>query len=252
MTCSSTCPATAARRGRWRSWCPARRPRWSSRCAASPRGPVRRRGMRPLVEATVADETGVDEGRRSSTSRGCVQRYPAGHAAGPARQVRGPQPLPRPGPRADHRGQPATTSAVAHYAATEGLSSTQILALVRAHAAALADVPEPLPARLRTDERLPERRSALAAVHFARRCRAGPGAPPAGLRGAAARSSSALLRRRRLRRGGGPAPALDGARELTARWLETMLPFTPTGDQRARDRPRSMTIWPGRDRCSAC
>ena len=42
----------------------------------------------------------------------------------------------------------------------------------------------------------------------------------------------ALLRRRRLRRAGSQAPVLDGAPELSARWLAEMLPFAPTADQR--------------------
>src|SRR5207245_478334 len=58
--------------------------------------------------------------------------------------------------------------AVAHYPAGEGVSSTQILTLVRALRPALADVDEPLPAALRARERLPDRASALAAMHFPR------------------------------------------------------------------------------------
>ncbi|HSD79979.1 MAG TPA: ATP-dependent DNA helicase RecG, partial [Solirubrobacteraceae bacterium] len=42
-----------------------------------------------------------------------------------------------------------------------------------------------------------------------------------------------LLRRRARRRATLAAPALDGDFELTRRWLEELLPFTPTGDQRA-------------------
>ena len=41
----------------------------------------------------------------------------------------------------------------------------------------------------------------------------------------------ALLRRRRRRRENGNAPVLDGERELTARWIATMLPFPLTQDQ---------------------
>ena len=55
---------------------------------------------------------------------------------------------------------------MAHYPATEGLSSTEILALVREHAAALADVIEPLPATLRVAHSLPDRPAALAGAHF--------------------------------------------------------------------------------------
>ena len=190
--------------------------------------PVRRRGMRPLVEAAVADESGVMK-VTFFNQPWLTQRYPPGtrlvlHGKFEARN------------RFRVQGHAQTTEAasgsgdVAHYAASEGLSSTQILALVRAHAGAIGDVSESLPALLRTHERLPERRSAVAAVHFA-----GDDAQALGRRRLAFEElllvQLALLRRRRRRRGGAHARALDGDRELTARWLETMLPFTPTGDQ---------------------
>jgi ATP-dependent DNA helicase RecG len=191
--------------------------------------PVRRRGMRPLVEATVADASGVMK-VTFFNQPWLVQRYSPGtrlvlHGKFEARN------------RFRVQGHAQTTeatsdgNAVAHYGATEGLSSTQILALVRAHAAAFDDFPEPLPARLRTGERLPERRSALTAVHFA-----GDAVQDLGRRRLAFEelllTQLGLLRRRRQRRGGARGPTLDGPRELSSRWLETMLPFTPTGDQR--------------------
>ena len=55
---------------------------------------------------------------------------------------------------------------MAHYPATEGLTSTQILALVREHRAAFAEVVEPLPAAVLARERLPDRVAALAEAHF--------------------------------------------------------------------------------------
>jgi ATP-dependent DNA helicase RecG len=191
--------------------------------------PVRRRGMRPLVEATVADASGVMK-VTFFNQPWLVQRYSSGtrlvlHGKFEARnrfRVQG---------HAQTTEATSDASAVAHYGATDGLSSTQILALVRAHAAAFADFPEPLPARLRTGERLPERRSALTAVHFA-----GDAVQDLGRRRLAFEelllTQLGLLRRRRQRRGGARGPTLDGPRELSARWLETMLPFTPTGDQR--------------------
>jgi ATP-dependent DNA helicase RecG len=192
--------------------------------------PVRRRGMRPLVEATVADDSGVMK-VTFFNQPWLAQRYPPGtrlvlHGKFEARN------------RFRVQGHAPTTeaaggeNAVAHYGATEGLSSTQILALVRAHATAIDDFPEPLPALLRSHERLAERRGALAAVHFA-----ADAAQALGRRRLAFEElllmQLGLLRRRRQRRGGARAPVLDGPRELTARWLQTMLPFTPTGDQRA-------------------
>src|SRR5450755_395563 len=126
--------------------------------------PVRRRGMRPLVEATVADETGIMKATFFNQPW-LAQKYPAGtrlvlHGKFEARnrfRVQGHAPTAE---------AASGTEAVAHYPATEGLSSTQILALVRAHAGSLADVVEPLPATVRATERLPDRAAALAASHF--------------------------------------------------------------------------------------
>jgi ATP-dependent DNA helicase RecG len=191
--------------------------------------PVRRRGMRPLVEATVADETGSMKATFFNQPW-LAQKYPAGtrlvlHGKFEARnrfRVQGHAPTAE---------AAATTDAVAHYPATDGLSSTQILALVQEHAAAIADVIEPLPAWMRSTERLPDRAGALLAAHF-------PHAPPdqeAGRRRLAFDElllvQLALLRRRRLRDSATSAPALDGNRDLTARWIQSMLPFPLTGDQ---------------------
>jgi ATP-dependent DNA helicase RecG len=192
--------------------------------------PVRRRGMRPLVEAAVADDTGTMK-VTFFNQPWLAQKYPAGtrlvlHGKFEARnrfRVQGHAPTTEARTDAD---------AVAHYAATEGLSSTQILAMVRAHALAIGDVPEPLPALMRTHESLPDRCSALAAVHFE-----SDADQALGRRRLAFEElllvQLALLRRRRLRSSGTVAPVIDGARELTARWLSTMLPFVPTSDQLA-------------------
>ncbi|HWE11860.1 MAG TPA: ATP-dependent DNA helicase RecG [Solirubrobacteraceae bacterium] len=191
--------------------------------------PVRRRGMRPLVEATVVDGTGAMKATFFNQPW-LAQKYPPGtrlvlHGKYEARN------------RFSVQGHARTTEAsagtegVAHYAATEGLSSTQILALVRAHLADLADVGEPLPAVLRVAERLPGRRCALAVVH-----QGSEEEQAAGRRRLAFEElllvQLALLRRRRLRSHGSLAPALDGPPDLSARWLSEMLPFAPTGDQR--------------------
>jgi ATP-dependent DNA helicase RecG len=191
--------------------------------------PVRRRGMRPLVEATVADETGIMKATFFNQPW-LAQKYPAGtrlvlHGKFEARnrfRVQGHAPTAE---------AASGTEAVAHYPATEGLSSTQILALVRAHAGSLADVVEPLPATVRATERLPDRAAALAASHF----------PNEAADQSLARErlafdelllvQLALLRRRAMRQRTGSAPVFDGERELSARWLAQMLPFALTGDQ---------------------
>src|ERR1700722_19960577 len=212
---------------------------------------VRRRGMRPLVEATVGDDTGSMK-VAFFNQPWLVQRYPAGtrlvlHGKFEARN--------RFSVQAHARTAEAATDAeaVAHYPATEGLSSTQILALVSGHAGAFADVLEPLSAALRTFERLPDRPAALLSAHFASGSHgqsglsgnvSGEGSDDGGSVDASQTlghrrlafdelllAALALLRRRTLRRQRSAAAILDGERDLTARWLETMLPFSPTGDQ---------------------
>ncbi|HEX2703994.1 MAG TPA: ATP-dependent DNA helicase RecG [Solirubrobacteraceae bacterium] len=199
--------------------------------------PVRRRGMRPIVEATVADESGpmvatffnqpwlarryvpgtrlVLHGKYEGRSRFRV----AAHA------------------RTDESG--SGEEGVSHYAATEGISSTQILALMREARDLLGDVVEPLPGRIRASERLPARGTALEAMHFA----AAEADVELGRRRLAFEEllllQLALLQRRARRSGDSHALALACARDggeqasLSARWLEGGLPFELTGDQRA-------------------
>jgi ATP-dependent DNA helicase RecG len=191
--------------------------------------PVRRRGVRPLVEATVGDESGVMKATFFNQPW-LVKRYPPGtrlalHGKYQARNrfaVQAHAPT----------GQAlAGAEVVAHYPATEGLSSTQILALVKEHAAALGDVFDALPVAVRVDERLPDRAAALRAAHF-----------PAGdedLEGAHRRlafdelllAQMTLRLRRRALEDSVSAPTLDAPAELTGRWLSELLPFELTGDQ---------------------
>ncbi len=204
---------------------------------------VRRRGMRPIVEAQVEDATGsvkatffnqpwlakaygpgtrlVLHGRCQGRRRFSVQAH--------ARTSEAPMAAAGDAVQDSRSGE---AGAVAHYPATQGLTSTQILALVRAHRAALADVPEPLPARLRATERLAGRSAALTAAHFpgnqsdteeARRRLAFEELLLAQL---------VLRRRRRLREQASSAPVLAGEPSLSARWLADELPFQLTGDQR--------------------
>ncbi|MGH2856998.1 MAG: ATP-dependent DNA helicase RecG [Solirubrobacteraceae bacterium] len=190
---------------------------------------VRRRGMRPLVEATVADATGTMQ-VAFFNQPWLAQRYPPGTRLVLHGKFEGRNRFAVHSHAQTAAGSSGDSDAVAHYPATEGLSSTQILALVREHGEALGDVPEPLGARLRCLERLPERRAALAAAHLG-----DDDEQALGRRRLAFEelliTQLALLRRRRLRAGSSHAPALDGEPSLSARWLRELLPFELTGDQ---------------------
>ncbi|HEV3130195.1 MAG TPA: ATP-dependent DNA helicase RecG, partial [Solirubrobacteraceae bacterium] len=191
---------------------------------------VRRRGMRPLVEATVGDETGVMKATFFNQPW-LVRRYPPGTRLVLHGKCRG-------------RGRFAVQShsetsealtgegAVAHYPATEGITSTQLLALVGEHRPDVADAYEPLPAGIRVAEGLPDRQAALAAVHFPAR----DGDLQAGRRRIAFEelllAQLALRRRRRTRECASVAPVLDDERGPARDWL-SQLPFGLTGDQQA-------------------
>jgi ATP-dependent DNA helicase RecG len=204
--------------------------------------PVRRRGMRPLVEAVVADETGTV--KATFFNQPWLERK---YRAGTRLLLQGKYEA-RNRFRVQFHAETgeqvgAEASDVATYPATDGLSSTQILALVREWRGAARDALEPLPARLRLHERLPDRSAALDAAHF--------GDHEGGRRRLAYDElllvQIALLRRRARRREGSRAAALEPPGDLTARWLQASLPFAPTGDQRramdavdeelTRDRP---------------
>ena len=197
---------------------------------------VRRRGMRPLVEATVADDSGAMKATFFNQPW-LEQRYPVGtrlalHGKFEGRRGRGVGGQFR--VQAHARTNEAVAGgpgAVAHYPATEGLSSTQILALVREHREALAEVIEPLPAAVRFAERLPERPAALTAAHFAESDAASELARRRLAFDELLLAQLALRRRRLRRRAMNVAPVLAREPELTARWLATMLPFSLTGDQ---------------------
>ncbi len=195
--------------------------------------PVRRRGMRPLVEATVLDDTGAMRATFFNQPW-LVQRYPPGtrlmlHGKADAKG----------GFRVSHHApgdggslEPGTSSAVAHYAAAEGVSSTQILALVQAERGALSDVTEMLPAAMRVAEGLPDRAGALAAMHFPKgACDSEDGRSRLAFEELLL-TQLVFLRRRAARRARRGALALAEQPSLSARWLERGLPFTLTGDQR--------------------
>ena len=193
---------------------------------------VRRRGMRPLVQATVADGTG----RLSVTffnQPWLVERYPVGTRLmlhGKCERVgrftvqaharTGEELAPESG-------------GVAHYPASEGLTSTQILALVRDHADAFEEVLEPLPAAILARERLAPRGAALRAAHL----QAGAGHHELARRRLAFEElligQLLLIGRRRARAMAAGAREIGPPAELTGRWLRHGLPFELTADQRA-------------------
>ncbi len=192
---------------------------------------VRRRGMRPLVEATVADATGPMKATFFNQPW-LVDRYRPG-----TRLVLHGKYVGRNSFRvANHATtEEAASSAeeVSHYAASEGLSSTQILALVSAERAGLRDVVEPLPGRLRARLSLAERGAALEAMHFGESAREVERGRERLAFEELLYTQLALLARRAREDAGAPAFALGEAGSLTARWCREGLPFSFTADQGA-------------------
>jgi ATP-dependent DNA helicase RecG len=198
---------------------------------------VRRRGMRPLVEASVFDTTATMRATFFNQPW-LVERYPPGTRLLLHGKADG-----RGGFSVSHHapgGEPALgdtagrgeSDAVAHYPASEGITSTQLLTLVRGARHALADVPETLSAATRVTERLPDRAGALAAMHFPRL----PDDLETGRRRLAFEelllTQLAFLRRRAARKARTGAAVLADRGALGGRWLEGGLPFALTGDQR--------------------
>ncbi len=202
--------------------------------------PVRRRGMRPLVEATVFDATGTMRATFFNQPW-LVERYPPGtrlllhgkadgrggfrvshHALGAGRRQRA----------ADGPGE---GDAVAHYPAAEGVTSTQILTLVQRRARRARRRRRGAARRPRAcASGCPTAPSALAAMHFPR----GRGDAEAGRRRLAFEElllTQLVFLRRRARAGAarGAPRARPSEPALSARWLARGLPFALTGDQRA-------------------
>jgi ATP-dependent DNA helicase RecG len=189
--------------------------------------PVRRRGMRPLVEAVVGDGTGVMTATFFNQPW-LANQYKPGTRLMLAGKYQGRNRF-----RVSHHARTEEVAAVgdsvAEYPATKGITSTQILAKVREHRAAVDDVVEPLPAAIRVAERLPPRCDAVAAAHFGDR--------EAGRRRLAfdelLLDQIVQLRLRQERRASQVAAPLRDEPTLSRRWAEELLPFAPTGDQRA-------------------
>lgn len=190
--------------------------------------PVRRRGMRPLVEATVADQQSTLK-VTFFNQPWLVERYRPGTRLMLTGRL-GQRSF-KVSAHAPTTQQVAGAEQVAQYPASEGISSVQLLAMAQEHRDAIDDTIEPLPARIRLADELPDRHAAFTAVHFPSRERD----PLEGRRRLAYDEllllQLGLLRRRARREQASRAPQLDGPRELTDRWLESGLPFRPTGDQ---------------------
>ncbi|MBO9533779.1 MAG: ATP-dependent DNA helicase RecG [Solirubrobacteraceae bacterium] len=186
---------------------------------------VRRRGMRPMVEATVSDGTGTLK-VAFFNQPWLVDRYRPGTRL----LVQG---VVQPGGKLRLSGhaptqlQPGSAEGAATYPASEGITSTQIAALVQQHLPRARDLPELLPASIRATERLAGIADATVAMHA--------GAMEDGRRRIAFEEllTEQLVQRRMrdLPREGLVATALDEEPTLTRRWLHELLPFTPTDDQ---------------------
>ncbi len=192
--------------------------------------PVRRRGMKPLVETIVVDATGAMQATFFNQPW-LANQYTPGVRLVLAGKYQGSGRF-RVNSHAVTDQLVATGASVAQYPATKGITSTQILAAVQAQRVHLHDAVDPLPLGLRRAEGLPDRATALAAGHFADH--------EAGRRRLAfdelLLDQLVQLRLRARRRAAQSAPALDAAPTVSAHWRSELLPFTPTGDQaRAMD-----------------
>jgi ATP-dependent DNA helicase RecG len=188
---------------------------------------VRRRGMKPLVAARVSDETGT-MGVTFFNQPWLERRYRPGTRLLLTGKYQGQRGF-RVNEHAETGELVSTGEDMATYPASEGLSSVQIAALTHEHRPEMRNVLEPLPARIRALERLPDRWAAVDAAHF--------GDQEGGRRRLAFDEflllQIALLRRRARRREGSRAETLSPPGALTTRWLADSLPFTPTGDQKS-------------------
>jgi len=189
--------------------------------------PVRRRGMKPLVEAVVGDGTGVMTATFFNQPW-LANQYKPGTRLMLAGKYQGRNRF-RVNTHARTEEVAAVGDSVAEYPATKGITSTQIMAKVREYRAAVDDVVEPLPAAIRVAEKLPPRRDAVAAAHFGDR--------EAGRQRLAfdelLLDQIVQLRLRQERRAGQVAAPLRDEPTLSRRWVQELLPFAPTGDQLA-------------------
>jgi ATP-dependent DNA helicase RecG len=187
--------------------------------------PVRRRGMKPLVEAVVTDATGVMKATFFNQPW-LKDQYRPGTRLMLAGKYQGANRF-RVNTHARTDAVAAAGEAASQYPATKGITSTQILAAVREHRGAVHDEIEPLPAWLRVAEGLPDRPGAFAAAHFGDR---------EGGRSRLAFDELLVdqivqLRLRAERRATQSGSPLREEPTLSRVWRDTLLPFTSTGDQ---------------------
>ncbi|MBA2505358.1 MAG: ATP-dependent DNA helicase RecG [Thermoleophilaceae bacterium] len=167
--------------------------------------PTRRRRL-TIIEATVGDETGVTKAVWFN-QYSVLSALPAGSVAVLHGKYEGKnrfrvtefEKVTSPS-----AADLSSTGLAPVYPATDGIFPKRIRELVHEQRALVGDVVEPLPARLRAREVLPDRAAAVAAMHFPETEHDEEGAR---------------------------AAALEATGELVEPWLET-LPFTPTDDQR--------------------
>ncbi len=208
--------------------------------------PVRRRGMKPLVEATVVDATGIM--KATFFNQPWLERkYKPGTRLMLQGKYQGRNAF-RVQFHAPTGEQTGAAGDVATYPATEGLSTTQIAALVREHRDALRDVVEPLPARMRAAGGWADRTAALAAAHFGDQEAA---------RGRLAFEELlllqlALLRRRALRREAARAEVLDAPGHALGALAARSRSRSRRPTTSARRWRRSTRTSPPAGRCSGC
>jgi ATP-dependent DNA helicase RecG len=214
------------------------------------RRPVRRRGL-TLVEATVADATGpmkalwwnqpwvadrLEPGARVILHGRCKRRQEF-HVSD--YELAG---------GASAAGEHQSTGFVPVYPANEHIAARKLRDLAWTRRGAERDSVEPLPARVRVAEGLPDRPAALAAVHFPEdENDDSVGRRRLQFEGLLLRQLALLMRRARRQRAHRAVKLVDPP-ALTGRWLRDGLPFAPTADQaRAMDtigselaRPRPM------------
>jgi ATP-dependent DNA helicase RecG len=196
---------------------------------------TRRRSRRGLsiVEATVADESGVIKAVWFNQPW-LADRF----AAGTRVVLHGKRGNRNQFSVSSHEIAPGVTAGDVRaegmtpvYPATEGISSDRLRELAKRLRGLEVNVVDALPARLRTREGLPERPAAMAAVHFPE----GERETECARRRLAFEEllllKLALLARKRARREAGSAAVLEPTGELVDPWLAS-LPFALTGDQR--------------------